>query len=257
MAATCSVKRPPRRWRPLPMACTCTRCTLIFYVPVNRASPSIIWLSGFEMGDRFVRAAFGQCNSTRRYLNSLHRFVCSSRVRSSKPRHRMISTACRTRTRLPRYHELMAQHDPVPLPEDWALNEHGVDVRVVNAPWVQNGPSAENGIRMWIRANGKAPDDYRLHAAMLAYQSDESLADNLLIPFNKTWSAPGVFCVSLDHAMWFHRPVDMNQWHFVEQQVVGAANNRGVGTGYVWSTNKRLVASFTQEVLMRFESSAN
>jgi acyl-CoA thioesterase II len=154
-------------------------------------------------------------------------------------------------TSLPRYSELMASHDPVPLPEEWALREHGIDVRVVNAPWAPRGPSTAGGIRMWIRANGQLPDDPQLHNAALAYQSDESLADSLLVPFGVTWGDEGVFCVSLDHAMWFHDVVDLNAWHFVEQRAVTVTNERGVGTGSVWSADGRLVASFTQEVLLR------
>ena len=151
---------------------------------------------------------------------------------------------------LPTYRELMESHDPIPLPEDWAMRDYGIDMRVVNAPWTANGPSVAGGIRIWIKANGRAPDDPRLHAAMLAYQSDESLADNLLIPFGVTWGSQGVFAVSLDHAMWFHRPIDLNQWHFVEQWPITATHSRGVATGRVWSRGKKLVASFTQEVLM-------
>ncbi len=154
---------------------------------------------------------------------------------------------------LPRYLELMAAQDPLPFSAEWALRPHGIDVRVVNAPWSPNGPSAEQGIRMWIRADGNVPEDPKLHAAMLAYQSDESVADNVLIPFGLTWSSPGVFFVSLDHAMWFHRPIDMNQWHFVEQRPLVAARGRGVACGYVWSQDRKLVASFNQEALMRFE----
>jgi acyl-CoA thioesterase-2 len=148
------------------------------------------------------------------------------------------------------YRDLMLSHDQVPLPESWALREHGIDLRVVNAPWSPNGPSSAGGIRMWIRANGVAPAQPNLHAAMLAYESDESVSDNLLIPFGKTWGSPGVFFVSLDHAMWFHRPINLNEWHFVEQWPVTAANSRGVATGQVWSRDRKLVASFTQEALM-------
>ena len=154
---------------------------------------------------------------------------------------------------LPRYLDLMAQQDPLPFSAGWALRPHGIDVRVVNAPWSPNGPSVEHGIRMWIRADGNVPDDPNLHAAMLAYQSDESIADNLLVPFGLTWSSPGIFFVSLDHAMWFQRPVDMNQWHFIEQRPLVAERGRGVACGYVWSQDRKLVASFTQEALMRFE----
>lgn len=158
---------------------------------------------------------------------------------------------------LPRYSELMASHDPVPLPEEWALREHGIDVRVVNAPWAPRGPSPAGGIRMWIRANGQLPDDPQLHNAALAYQSDESLADTLLVPFGVTWGDEGVFCVSLDHAMWFHDTVDLNAWHFVEQRALTVTNERGVGTGSVWSQDGRLVATFTQEVLLRIAAAAS
>lgn len=155
---------------------------------------------------------------------------------------------------LPRYHELMASQTPVPLPEEWALREHGVDVRVVNAPWSPNGPSEKQGIRMWIKADGTIPDDRALHTALLAYQSDESISDNVLVPFGVTWGSPGVFFVSLDHALWIHRPIDMNQWHFVDQWAVTAASGRGTSTGFVWSEEGALVASFTQEALMRIDT---
>lgn len=147
------------------------------------------------------------------------------------------------------YKELMLQQDPLPLPEDWAMRDSGIDIRVVNAPWAARGPSEDNGIRAWIRADGNAEEDPKLHTAMLAYQTDESLADILLIPFNKTWCSEGTFCVSLDHALWFHQPVDLNAWHFIDQRVLTADNGRGVGNGYVWSQTGELVASFTQEVL--------
>ncbi|HJP34895.1 MAG TPA: thioesterase family protein [Gammaproteobacteria bacterium] len=157
---------------------------------------------------------------------------------------------------LPRYHELMATQDPLPLPADWALREHGVDIRVVNAPWSPLGPSSEDGIRMWIRADGPVPEDPKLQTAMLAYQTDESLADTLLVPFGATWCSPGVYCVSLDHAIWFHRPVDMNAWHFVEQRPLTATRSRGVACGYIWSKDRKLTASFTQEALLRLEPAA-
>ena len=155
---------------------------------------------------------------------------------------------------LPRYQEVMAANDPLPMPAEWALREHGVDVRIVNAPWAPSGPSEKQGIRMWIKAAGIMPSDPKLHMAMLAYQSDESISDNVLIPFGVTWGTPGVFFVSLDHAVWFHRTIDMNQWHFVDQWVVTAAGGRGTSTGYVWSAAGDLVASFTQEALMRLET---
>lgn len=151
---------------------------------------------------------------------------------------------------IPPYEEVLLAQNPLPLPEDWVRRDVGIDIRLVNAPWSPNGPGETQSIRTWIRANG-LEDNPHLHSAALAYQTDESLADILLIPFNKTWCSEGTFCVSLDHALWFHEPVNLNAWHFIDQQVVVAKNGRGVGNGFVWSESGSLVASFTQEVLFR------
>ena len=155
---------------------------------------------------------------------------------------------------LPIYRELMQSLDPLPFAADWALAERGVELRPVNAPWCPAGPSADNGIRHWIRAPGLSVDDGAMQRAILAYQSDESLADSLLIPFGLTWGAAGTTFVSLDHAMWFHRPLDLDKWHFVEQWPGIADHNRGLAHGRVWNAAGKLIATFSQEALMRIET---
>lgn len=161
---------------------------------------------------------------------------------------------------LPTYGELMRSLDPLPLPEEWALRDYGLDVRTLNAPWVPAGVSPEGGIRLWIRADGTVPDDDHLHTALLAYQSDESLADCIAAPWGATWGSPGVVFVSLDHAMWFHRPVDLNDWLLLDQRPVTVGNGRGLATASVYDRAGRLVATATQEALFRlgdeFESPA-
>ena len=152
---------------------------------------------------------------------------------------------------LPRYKDLMSKQDPIPFREDWALEERGVDVRIVNAPWGDAGLSGRKGIRMWIRLDGQLKFDAAIHAAILAYQSDESLADNVLSPFGLTWGSAGVFMVSLDHSIWFHDVIDLNSWHFVEQWPVYTGSERGVASAHVWNAKGNLVASFTQEALVR------
>ncbi len=156
---------------------------------------------------------------------------------------------------LPTYGELMRSLDPLPLPAEWALRDYGLDIRTVDAPWSRppgSSPS-EGGIRLWVRADGQLPDDPALHASILAYQSDESLADNIAIPWGVTWASEGVVFVSLDHALWFHRPIDLNQWLFIDQHPVTVGHGRGLATATVWDTEGRLVCTFTQEALLRLD----
>lgn len=96
---------------------------------------------------------------------------------------------------LPEFRELMAGLDPMPLPAEWALRDYGLELRVVNAPWSPAGLSPDGGIRLWARADGPLPDDARLephhlHTAILAYHSDESLADNIALPWGPRGAAP-------------------------------------------------------------------
>ncbi len=152
---------------------------------------------------------------------------------------------------LPTYRELMTGQDPIPLPEEWAMRDYGLDIRTIDAPWAPGGPSSEGGIRLWVKAAGPIPTDPAIQAAVLAYQSDESLADNIAIPWGATWGQPGVVFVSLDHAMWFHRPFDLNHWHLIDQKPVAVAHERGLATAQVFTEEGVLVASFTQEALLR------
>jgi acyl-CoA thioesterase-2 len=155
---------------------------------------------------------------------------------------------------LPTFPELMASRDPVPFPPGWAFGDRGIDIRVVNAPWCDDGASERGGIRTWNRVPARLPDDPALHAALFAYHSDDSISDNVLVPFGVTWATDDAMVFSLDHAVWFHRPFRMDEWHFVEQWPVVADGARGLAQGQVFDRDGVLLASFTQEALVRIGS---
>ena len=111
-------------------------------------------------------------------------------------------------------------------------------------------------IRDRIKAVDALPDDPALHAAMFAYQSDESISDNIGVAFDVTWGDPDVVFVSLDHAVHFHRDFRMDEWLFVDQSPVITARSRGLARAHVWNTSGELVASITQEALLRMPDSA-
>ncbi|MDA3040051.1 MAG: thioesterase family protein [Actinomycetota bacterium] len=162
---------------------------------------------------------------------------------------------------LPTYGQLMRSLDPLPLPAEWALRDYGLDIRTVDAPWSRppGSTSSDGGIRLWVRADRTQPDkpglpeDPALHASILAYQSDESLADNVAIPWGLTWGNEDVVFVSLDHAIWFHRPIDLNEWLFIDQRPVTVGHGRGLATATVWDPSGRHVCTFTQEALLRID----
>tara|TARA_A100000164_G_scaffold381029_1_gene430852 strand:- start:1500 stop:2375 length:876 start_codon:yes stop_codon:yes gene_type:complete len=152
---------------------------------------------------------------------------------------------------LPTYDVLMRSLKKVPFREDWAFRQHGFDRRIINAPWTNNKLDLSGGIKMWVRADGYVDKLKNLHEALLIYQSDESLADNILVPFGLTWSSPEVFMVSLDHSMWIHQPVDVNDWLYIEQEPLIAIFERGLAKANVWNSKGVLISTFLQEALFR------
>lgn len=104
---------------------------------------------------------------------------------------------------------------------------------------------------VWMRATGRLPDTPSLHQCVLAYASDFTLLDTALIAHGKLSFDPDVQMASLDHAIWFHRPCRADEWLLYAQDSPSAGGARGFCRGTVFTREGRVVASVTQEGLMR------
>jgi acyl-CoA thioesterase II len=103
--------------------------------------------------------------------------------------------------------------------------------------------------RLWVRTRGPLPDDPLVHAALLAYISDLRPVIAAYVPIRVPFGV-GTFS-SLDHAMWFHRPVRMDEWVLIDYHVISNAVSRSLVQGRAYAQDGSLVASFNQEVLIR------
>ena len=104
---------------------------------------------------------------------------------------------------------------------------------------------------VWVRATGPVPDDQALQAAVLAYASDMTLLDTALYPHGRKVFDRDLQVASLDHSMWFHRPIDMNDWLLFAQDAPNTNGGRGLTRGALYARDGTLVASCAQEGLMR------
>ena len=104
---------------------------------------------------------------------------------------------------------------------------------------------------MWFRAVAKLPDDEPLHRCLLAYASDFHLLDTAMMPHALSLTSPQVMIASIDHAMWFHRDVRVDDWLLYSTDSPSASGSRGFARGSVFSRDGRLIASTSQEGLVR------
>lgn len=108
-----------------------------------------------------------------------------------------------------------------------------------------------SGDQTWMRARVEIGDRPRVHQAALAYASDLMLLGAAMRPHNLDFGMPGLQFASLDHAIWFHRPTNFNQWHLYAQDSPSASGARGFTRGELFSQDGVLVASVVQEGLIR------
>ncbi len=105
---------------------------------------------------------------------------------------------------------------------------------------------------VWMRATSPIGDDIVFNQAALAYASDMSFLSTAMRPHAMGWQTPGLQTASLDHAIWFHRPSNFNDWHLYVQKSPSASGARGFNLGEIYTEDGRLVASTAQEGLMRY-----
>ncbi|GAA3341020.1 acyl-CoA thioesterase II [Amorphoplanes nipponensis] len=128
-----------------------------------------------------------------------------------------------------------------------------IDVRYVGTPgWVPPGDrDAADEQRVWMRINGKLPDDPLIHACALTYASDLSLLDSVLSMHGEVWGPGGVIGASLDHALWLHRPFRADEWFLYDCTSPSASGSRGLASGRMFTEDGRHIASAVQEGLLR------
>jgi len=108
-------------------------------------------------------------------------------------------------------------------------------------------------IAHWMRTKHPLPDDQLLHRCWVAYMSDELPIDSIHAAHPTLHDREHVpsMSASLDHSMWFHRPVRADEWHLYDVSCVSYQQARGLTIGNVFSLDGRHVATFAQEGLVR------
>lgn len=104
---------------------------------------------------------------------------------------------------------------------------------------------------VWFRAAGALPDEPQLHKLLLAYASDFNLLTTSMQPHGVSVFQKFMQVASLDHALWFHANLRMDDWLLYAMDSPWAGNARGFSRGSIFNRQGQLVASVAQEGLTR------
>lgn len=138
----------------------------------------------------------------------------------------------------------------------WFAQDRPIELRPVDLARFVNHKAGAFEQQVWLRAKGPLPADPAIHRALLAYLSDMTLLDAALGAHGHSVFDTGLQIASLDHALWFHRPVRADDWLLYTQDSPNSCGARGFARGLLFSHDGRLVASVAQEGLMRPQPAA-
>jgi len=128
------------------------------------------------------------------------------------------------------------------------VREQPFDLRYVDPPprLALELPEPPPRIRMWWRPVESVPDDDVLHSCLLTYLSGTTMLETAITMRRATPLT--TFNALIDHALWFHRPVDLSDWVLSDQVSPSGVGNRGLASATMYNRAGQLVCIANQEL---------
>ena len=181
------------------------------------------------------------------------RTFSSRHVTSAQDGATTFEALCSFTTDTEGYEYQLPLREPVPPPDE-------LPVQWGPGPWVmawvgQTEPDAHGVIasthRAWMRMGKRLDDDaadHHMHSSLLGFASDVTGTGGR----PRHLGEPGtVGMVSLDHAIWFHRPWRVDEWALYDVTSTVNAGGRGLLRGTFYSRDGDVIATVAQEMLLR------
>jgi len=127
----------------------------------------------------------------------------------------------------------------------------GFELRIIDADTTMPLKEGRYEGMSWVRIPSELPREQLIQASALTYLSDLTMVSTALAPHGGKQSAHDLMLASIDHAVWFHAPINTNEWMLFAQDTPVARGGHGLARGLFYDLNGLLVASVVQESLLR------
>lgn len=131
------------------------------------------------------------------------------------------------------------------------MRERPIEVREVDHLDPFKPAKSDDRNQIWFRMPGAAGADPVTQHLILAYASDMYLMSSGMRPHGLSWFTGEINGASLDHALWFHAPVQFENWHLYSMDSPWSGQGRNFNRGSIYTEDGTLIASVAQEGLMR------
>jgi len=128
-----------------------------------------------------------------------------------------------------------------------------VDVRTYLSHRHEDGVSRPARCGFWFKFADLGDDSLLSHQTLLAFFSDKGLLGASFLPHGINGKS-NMMIASLDHGLWLHTDFKVDDWLYYEITSPRSAHARGFCHGHFYNREGHLVASATQEGLLRANS---
>ena len=105
---------------------------------------------------------------------------------------------------------------------------------------------------VWIKFRGEVEsEDQEFSRCLISYASDMGLVSTSTLPHQPDVARDSLQLASLDHSLWIHRDVPIDEWILFHKKTSSANGSRGMNHAEFFSQNGELIASVSQEGLLR------
>ncbi|QJC21464.1 acyl-CoA thioesterase [Arcanobacterium buesumense] len=128
-----------------------------------------------------------------------------------------------------------------------------IDMRHVDGPiWVKPAIKRDGHTLIWFKSRNPMPagTTQLLHRAMLAFATDQFMLEPVMRRHGMFWLSPDISLATLDHAIWWHRDVDMADWVLAELDSPSAQGGRGLSIAKFFQNGVH-IATMAQEGMTR------
>jgi len=107
----------------------------------------------------------------------------------------------------------------------------------------------------WLRVTTEIEEGW-LHTIVFSLISDWPVLNTALEPLGHSLADRLTFIASLDHSIWFHRPgLRVDSWLLFDLTCQQASSERTLVLGHIWNEESELMATISQEGLIRIKPS--
>lgn len=136
---------------------------------------------------------------------------------------------------------------PVPDPQPLPYPAPGVMTDDLDLRWLD----VPGGRGLWFRTTRPLGPDRHLHTAVAVYVSDLWLLDTLLGAVGLRFDDRSIRSGSLSHSAWFHRPIILDGWCYLESRAVSLSGGCGLVAADLYAVDGQHLATFTQAVAVQ------